>query len=116
MKKPFLKMTRDEQADIIRGLMEAGHSYASAAIEVGLNKKRRGLIAGICRDYDIKTTRSAGFEDLPKSSSGVVLRLAGSESTQCRAKARGHQCSYVRVEDSEYCALPAHQALEKRGR
>ena len=110
-KKSFLKLPRAEQAKVIRPLMEAGGSYGSVAKKFGV---KRGRIAGICRDYDIKTTRSAGFEELPKSSSGRVLKLAPPGPTQCEAKVDGHQCAYLKEPDSRYCGLPQHQALEKR--
>ncbi|MDO8513970.1 MAG: hypothetical protein Q7S50_00290 [bacterium] len=110
-KKPFLKLTRKEQADVVRPLMEDGGSYGSVAKKFAVG---RGRIMGICRDYGIDSKRSAGFEELPKSSSGVVLRLAVIESRQCEAKADGHQCAYVKEPNSRYCALPVHQALEKR--
>ena len=113
MKKSFPKLSRDEQAEVVRPLMEAGDSYSSVANKLGV---KRGRIAGICRDYNIKTTRSAGFAELPKSSSGVVLRLAASEATQCIARVGSRQCWFVKEPGSGYCALPAHQALEKRGR
>lgn len=107
----FLKLTRKEQADVIRPLMEAGGSYGSVAVQFGV---LRGRIAGVCRDYDIHTTRSVGFEELPKSSSGLVLKLAPSVQTQCIAKdEKGYRCAYLKESDSEYCALPAHQVLEK---
>jgi len=110
MKKPFLKLSRPEQADVVRPLMEAGESYGSVAKEFGV---KRGRIAGICRDYGIKTTRSAGFEELPKSSSGYVLRLAKTEETRCKATVHGMLCRYEREPDSDYCARPEHQALDE---
>ena len=96
---------------MLRRFMETGGSYGSGAKKFGV---KRGRIAGICRDYDIKTTRSAGFEELPKSSSGRVLKLAPPGPTQCEAKVDGHQCAYLKEPDSRYCGLPQHQALEKR--
>ena len=114
MTSSFLKLSRGEQADIVRPLMEAGGSYGSVAKELGV---KRGRIAGICRDHYIRTKRSAGFEELPKSSSGRVLKLAPPGPTQCVAKdEKGHQCAFLKDPDSDYCGLPAHQALAKKRR
>ena len=109
---PFLLFSRKEQAAVVRPLIEAGGSYGSVAVQLGV---KRGRIAGICRDHDILTTRSAGFDELPKSSSGRVLKLAPPGSSQCIARdANRYQCAYVKELGSDYCALPAHQALAKR--
>jgi len=112
MKKAFLKLSRDEQAKIVRPLMEEdGGSYGSVAKKLHV---KRGRIAGICRDYGILTTRSAGFSELPKSSSGRILKLAPPGPTQCEAKdEEEHQCAFLKEPGSDYCALPAHQALAK---
>jgi len=112
MQKPFLKLSRDEQADVVRPLIADGGSYGSVAKRL---RVKRGRIAGICRDYDIKTTHSAGCADLPKSDSGAVLRLAVIEARQCIAD-DGHRCAFEKQPGSDYCGLRQHQALEKKRR
>lgn len=111
-KNPFLLLPREDQATTIRPFIEQGGSYGSVAVRFGV---KRGRIAGICRDYGILTTRSAGFEELAKSSSGRVLKLAPPGSSQCIARDdKGYQCAFLKEHDSDYCGLPAHRALAKR--
>ena len=112
MKKSFLLLPRADQAEIIRPFMENGGSYGSVAKQL---KVKRGRIAGICRDYGILSKNPSGFEALPKSSSGLVLKLAPPGPTQCEAKDdRGYQCAFVKEADSHYCGLPQHRKLERR--
>lgn len=111
-KKSFLLLSRDEQADVVRPLMKDGGSYGSVAKKFNVG---RGRIMGICRDFDIPSKNPSGFEALPKSSSGRVLKLSPPGPTQCEAKdEKGFQCAFVK-ESEHYCGLPAHQKLE-RGR
>ena len=111
MKKSFEKMSREERAELIRPLIEGGMSFGAVAKKFGVE---RGLVAGICRDYDIHSKYEPGFNNLPKSSSGVVLKLAVTEAEQCEAMVDSHRCASVKMTDSRFCALPTHQALEQR--
>jgi hypothetical protein len=113
MRKSFEEMSRAERAVVVRELMEAGSSYGKAAHTLETTK---GAVAGICRDYDIPSKNPPGFDALPKSSSGVVLKLSPPGPTQCEARVDGYQCAYLKESDSDYCGLPTHQALAKKRR
>lgn len=106
--KLFLQLTRDEQAALVRPLMEAGGSYGTVASEFTVTRNR---IAGICRDYKIRSNKNPGFGDVVKTSSGYVVRIAESEETRCRALMGDFKCRYEHEPGSDYCARPEHQAL-----
>jgi hypothetical protein len=107
----FANMTRDERSKAVARLIEAGYSDKMVAIRFGSTKN---TIVGIRRDYDIKANFRPGFKDVPRSSSGVVLRL-GSPWNQCEAVGEDRlRCAYEPMPGSRYCALPQHQALAKQ--
>lgn len=101
-KNIFLDLSRREQADIVRLEMKGGGSFGSVAAKYGV---KRGRIAGICRDFNIATQRSA---------KRPPLKLAVNEASQCVARTNGSRCAYEKQPGSEYCGRPEHQALSRR--
>lgn len=102
-KQEFVDLSRDEQAKLVRPLMEKGGSYGSIAKKFGV---KRGRIAGICRDYDIPSKHQPNFEranELQEEQRKERPLLAAHESVQCVAPVNGNRCGYRKAPGSEYC-------------
>ena len=111
-KKMFSELSRDEQAEIVRNLMERGGSYGLIAKKYGV---KRGRIAGICRDYHIPSKHEPNFERANRLREERLVQenrqqrsqprppLAAHETVQCVAHSNGNRCGYRKAPGSEYC-------------
>ena len=112
-RKSFAEMNKKERENAIRALMEDGHSNKTAAMELGV---KPGVIAGLRWRHKIPSKNETGFKPLLKGQSGIILRLATSELTRCKAPMGEYVCRYEQEPGSDYCARPEHQALEQKRR
>lgn len=107
--------TREERVALVRQAMEDGHSYTSAAKALGLTKKERGVIAGICHKNKI-LSKHPKPPMYPKPIKRQKLKVAASEATQCTEVLNGgtpRRCAYERVEGLEKCPLHCGRRVKK---
>ncbi len=113
-KKLYSEMSAAARERAVRRIMDAGGSNRSAAKELGTTP---GTIAGFRNRKDIPSKNESGFADVKKSQSGVPLKMAATEATQCTVvDERGLRCAYEHVFGSPYCGLPQHQKLAEKAR
>lgn len=105
----YYTLPDDALKEMVKRLMAAGGSNASVAKELGTNPN---TIASYRHRKGIPSRNEAPFKRQKKEKK--KMRPAASEATQCKARVMGHQCAWEREPGSDYCALPHHQALEKR--
>lgn len=133
-KKTWDTMDPDERELEVRRLMAEGGSNSSVAKELGTTL---GAIAGIRYKKKIPSTHDVPSFSKPKAapkqapkpppraaptevqkSSGPPpppkYKLAASEAVQCHAHDEDNRrCGYERMQGSNYCPLPQHQALQE---
>ncbi len=124
----YKKLKEPKREKEVRRLMEAGGSNRSVAKALGTKhntiasyRYRKNIPSThdappMGRRRDTKIVRSSVMSATTKQSTPPLkLRLPASEAQRCLAKNNsGQQCHFVREEDSKYCALPQHQALEQK--